>query len=76
MAEFRVSDESRVLAYDEPDGTKVHVYPTSETGQLSSGTRRVSKTWNFDLGGLRYRVQLQVTDLQGRQSDAEVRRGR
>lgn len=58
---IRVSDGDRFAEFDDPEtGKPVQVYPSSETGQTSSGTRRVSKTWNFELNGLRYRIQLQV----------------
>jgi len=62
MMAIRITDEDKVLEFqDTPNKRLVHVYPTSETGQASSGTRRVSKTWNFEHEGLKYRVQLQIT---------------
>jgi hypothetical protein len=57
-----VADDDRFLEFEDPaSGKPVQVYPTSETGQTTSGLRRVSKTWNFEQDGRKYRVQLQVT---------------
>jgi len=58
--QIRVSEEDKFLEFDQ-DGMGARVYPSSETGQTTSGLRRVSTTWKFEQDGKQYRVQLQVT---------------
>ena len=63
MTAIRISDDRRTLEFDDArTGMPTQVYPSSETGQLSSGTRRVSKTWRFEHEGREYRVQLQYRE--------------
>jgi hypothetical protein len=61
VAKFEVVfDGTRSLEVQYEDGENFRVLASSETGQMSSGTRRESKTWNWIHNNQHHRVQIQI----------------